>query len=426
MFTKVDDCTYGNIQIEKYFAQKNGLNVILLNDPSVPIFAYHTWFHVGSKNETKGTTGIAHLFEHLMFKETKNKKEGEFDRLTEKEGGSINAATYMDWTFYRETMPKAAFELVAELESDRMKNVILNEKQLESEREVVMNERRMRVDNSPSGKLNECLYKVAFENHPYHHPVIGWMEDIASITLENCFEFYQTYYAPNNATIVVVGDIPREQALTTLERFYGSIPSSVIPKPSFATDPVQTQLKFKQLNLTIPTPKILLGYHIPNMNHPDHSALSVLQSLLTDGKSSRLYQTLLATNPLVSEIDGWTDQTELSGLQIFQFSLKKNIDPQTVIDQFNQTLSQLITQGPSEAELQKVKNQVETSFWSHFSTCDEKAQAIGFYELVTGRYQNLFKKVDDLSKVTAPQVVQVAKKYLTTQNLTTILGNPES
>ena len=195
-----------------------------MRDPSAPVFAYQTWFAVGSRHEREGITGIAHLFEHLMFNQTETHPPGEFDRLIETAGGDTNAATWVDWTYYRDNLPKAELQLAVELEADRMAHLTLGETQVESEREVVANERRFRVEDDVDGFLNEELYKAAFTTHPYHWPTIGWMRDIEAISIDDCRAFYRTYYAPNNATVVLVGDVDEEAALELIDEHYGQDP----------------------------------------------------------------------------------------------------------------------------------------------------------------------------------------------------------
>ena len=196
------------------FRLGNGLRLLLLVDQAAPVVSYFTWFRVGSRHEKPGKTGLAHLFEHLMFNETQGLKAGEFDRKLEESGAESNAATWFDWTYYYEALPKDRFGLAVELESERMARLVLREPQVVSEKEVVTNERRMRVEDDPEGTANEILYKTAFTKHPYHWPTIGWMDDIQGFTPSDCEAFYATYYAPNNATVVVVGDVTEEDVLT--------------------------------------------------------------------------------------------------------------------------------------------------------------------------------------------------------------------
>ena len=203
---------FGPSTVRRY-GLSNGLTILLLEDKSAPVVSYFTWFKVGSRHEKPGKTGLAHLFEHLMFNETLHLKAGEFDKKLEESGAESNAATWVDWTFYHESVPKDRLPLVVKLESDRMHNLVLRDAQVTSEKEVVANERRYRVEDDVEGTANELLYKHAFEKHAYHWPTIGWMEDIQAFTPEDCEEFYRTYYAPNNATVVVVGDFQEAKLL---------------------------------------------------------------------------------------------------------------------------------------------------------------------------------------------------------------------
>jgi len=230
---------FGRNVIRKFFLD-NGLRVIVWEDRSSPVAAYHTWFGVGSAQEHPGRTGMAHLFEHLMFKETKNLKAGEFDRILETNGVNTNAATWLDWTYYRENLPAEKLELVMRLEADRMENMVLNREQVDTEREVVRNERLLRVDNDPEGLADEVLYHRHFGEHPYGHPTIGWMKDIEAITLEDCFEFHRRYYCPGNAVVVVVGDVSTADVLDLAGKYYGHMASVAagdtrMPKAPFRT-----------------------------------------------------------------------------------------------------------------------------------------------------------------------------------------------
>src|ERR1700722_5751271 len=204
----------------------NGLTLLFLEDASAPVVSYFTWYCVGSRHERPGKTGLAHLFEHLMFNETATLKAGEFDRMLEENGAESNAATWVDWTYYYESLPADRFALAVKLESERMSRLVLRDPQVASEKEVVANERRFRVDDDVEGAASELLYKTAFTKHPYHWPTIGWMPDILGFTPEDCERFYRTYYAPNNAFLVVVGDVRELDVLREVRDAYGKIPAS--------------------------------------------------------------------------------------------------------------------------------------------------------------------------------------------------------
>ena len=219
----------------------NGLRVLLLPDDSAKIVSYFTWFRVGSRHEKPGKTGLAHLFEHLMFNETEGLSAGEFDRKLEENGAESNAATWLDWTYYYESLPSDRFGLAVKLESERMAHLVLREPQVASEKEVVANERRYRVEDDVEGAANELLYKHAFQKHAYHWPTIGWMDDIKNFTPEDCAAFYKTYYAPNNATLVVVGDVKLKDALLKIRDGYGKLPPATLPVEDTTPEPFQLE-----------------------------------------------------------------------------------------------------------------------------------------------------------------------------------------
>lgn len=422
---KVDEFTFNNTFLIQKFQLSNGLGVIIMEDHSAPVFAYHTWFHVGSRNEKKGTTGIAHLFEHLMFKETKNTKEGEFDRILEEQGGKINAATYVDWTFYRESMPKEAIHLIPGLEADRMQNMILSQEQLDAERDVVMNERRYRVDNSPPGAMYESLYSHAFHKQPYHWPVIGWMEDIQNISRNDCLEFYKTYYAPNNATIVVVGDVDTQEVLGHIEKAYAKIPSSTIPELKVNVDDPQTKEIVVEVQKEISSEKFLIGYRIPAADHEDFHALEIAHCILFDGRSARLQKILVNEKELATQVGGWVNQTKDPGLYIMDITMNPGKSLESALTIIDTESEKLGLEEVSVEELEKAKNRIETSFWSHFRTVDDKAESLGFHEIVSKDYKKFFHEVPELMKVKASDVKRVAKKYLQTHNRTIVKAYPK-
>src|SRR5262245_19937018 len=284
----------------KHFRLENGLNLLHLRDPSAPIFAYQTWFAVGSRHEREGTTGIAHLFEHLMFNQTESHPPGELDRMIEAAGGDTNAATWVAWTYYRDNLPKEELPLVVDLEADRMAHLVLGDKQVESEREVVANERRFRVEDDVDGFLSEELYKLAFTTHPYHWPTIGWMRDIMAISIANCRDFYRTYYAPNNATVVLVGDVSEEEARARIEDKYGAIPSAEIPLEHAPAEPEQTSERRAAFKKPVVGDKLRMGYKSPPLTHADYPALEMISELLFGGKSSRLERRLVLDGEIAS------------------------------------------------------------------------------------------------------------------------------
>ncbi len=416
---------FGEGLVARKFRLTNGLKIIVLEDHSSPLFAYQTWYGVGSRNEREGITGIAHLFEHLMFKETRTRKEGDFDRMMEEQGGEINAATFVDWTFYRETLPSAAFSMVPPLEADRMQNVVLSDEQVSSEREVVANERRFRVENSPDGTMQESLYSTAFRQHPYRWPVIGWMKDIQAMSREDCLKFYQTYYAPNNATIVLVGDVETSKVLREINEAYGAIPSSEIPSEEIPVEPEQEAERRVFLELSIPSEKLLMGYRSIGATHPHLFALEVANTVLTGGRSSRLYRKLISDGQICSDLAGYSYPTKDPGLQIFEATMRAGEKATKAEEIIAEELKRIGEELVGEEELAKAKNQIEMKFWENFSTVDEKAEALGYHEVTIGDYRRVFTDMEKLRGVTAADVQNTVKQYCTPKNRTVVTARPQ-
>src|SRR5262245_51417579 len=289
------------LSIDRYrFA--NGLEVLHCEDRSAPVVAYHTWYHVGSRHEREGKTGLAHLFEHLMFNETENLKAGEFDRKLEEAGAESNAATWLDWTHYNIAVPKDQLGLVVDLEAERMARLVLRDPQVTSEKEVVANERRYRVEDDVEGAVSELLWSVAYEEHAYKWPTIGWMKDIEGFTTDDCQAFYRTFYAPNNATIVATGDVSAPTLLAKVQKAYGALPPSELPLEDVRPEPPQTSERRREVQKPTATEKIAIGYHGPAMGDFDHPALSLLAEVMFGGRASRMHQRLVRELEIASDV----------------------------------------------------------------------------------------------------------------------------
>ncbi|MCK5690775.1 insulinase family protein, partial [Myxococcota bacterium] len=260
------------------FRLGNGLRALLMVDPRAPVFAYQTWFHVGSKNENPERTGLAHLFEHLMFKGTQTHPAGVFDKEMERRGTQTNAATWVDWTYYTQSLAARGDNLEALMgfESDRMQNLLLDDETFTSEMEVVKNERRMVVDNSVSGTLNEALFETAYKEHSYRWPTIGKMEHLEETTLEDARDFYQAHYTPNNATVVIVGDINLVQTLKLLAKYYGAIPARSPQKSVIKEEPVQTEERRVVIQRPMAATQVVMAFHVPDQRHDDYAPLEFL------------------------------------------------------------------------------------------------------------------------------------------------------
>ena len=418
-----DTIAFGEREVARY-RMANGLKIRLLADASAPVASYHTWYAVGSRHEKPGKTGLAHLFEHLMFNETEGLGPGEFDRTLEAAGGEVNAATWVDWTFYYENVPSSELALVVRLEALRMSKLVLREPQVLSEKDVVANERRYRVEDDVEGSVNETLYKTAFTEHPYHWPTIGWMEDIQAFTTADCEQFYATYYAPNNATVVVAGDLDEEAVLAWMQEHYGSLAASVIPSTPVVVEPEQREERLVELEKPTPTEKLALGYRGPALGTPDFAALTVLNEILFGGKSSRLYRALISEGEIASDARGSLAPFSDPGLYEIWVSLREGHtagEARTIVEQ---ALATVARDSVSPAELDKAKNRIELGFLQGMETASGKAEQIGFYETVLGDASRIFLQLEAYRSVTAEAVKDAVARLLVPQRRTTLIVHP--
>jgi zinc protease len=404
----------------------NGLTVLVLVDASAPIVAYHTWFAVGSRHERPGKTGLAHLFEHLMFGETENLKAGVFDRKLEESGAETNAATWVDWTYYHELLPADRLKLAIQLEAERMQHLVLREPQVASEKEVVANERRYRVEDDVEGLANELLYKTAFERHPYHWPTIGWMQDIQGFTPEDCAAFYRTYYAPNNATVVVAGDVRERDALLAIRDAYGKIGSQPIPPEDIAPEPPQVAERSVTLHKPAVSEKLLLAYKGPAMGDADHAALTVLNEVLFGGRASRMYRALVVERELATDVRGWVSTFRDPGLYECWVTARgehKAPEIQPLLDgAFARARDEIVT----DEELARAKARLELGSLQQLETISGKAEQIGFYETVLGDPAHAFRRVEAFRRATPGDLRRVARRYLVDGTRTRLRVIPET
>lgn len=407
------------------FRLGNGLRLLLLVDKSAPVLSYFTWFRVGSRHEKPGKTGLAHLFEHLMFNETEGLKAGEFDRKLEENGAESNAATWLDWTYYYESLPKDRFALAVKLESERMARLVLREPQVVSEKEVVANERRMRVDDDVEGTANEILYKTAFTKHPYHWPTIGWMDDIQNFTPEDCEAFYKTYYAPNNATVVVVGDVREADVLEKIRAAYGPIPSSVLPEED--TTPEPHQLEAREVTMKKPTAseKLLLGYRGPALGDADHATLSVLNEVLFGGRACRMYRELVVNRELCTDLRGWVSTFRDPGLYEVYYTARPGVRGEDILPIAEAELMRAREELVTDEELARAKARLELGLLQSLETMSGKAEQIGFYDTVLGDPTAAFRRLEAYRRVTAGELRTAARRYLNNDARTMIRVLPE-
>ena len=413
------------LRIER-FAMGNGLSILLVEEHAAPTVAYHTWYHVGSRHESPGKTGIAHLFEHLMFNETEALKAGEFDRQLEELGAESNASTWLDWTHYDIAVPAQAFARVAELESERMDHLVLRTPQVESEKEVVANERRYRVEDDVEGALSELLWSTAFERHSYHWPTIGWMSDIESFTVEDCRHFYRTYYAPNNATLVIVGDVEPEMVLKKLQDAYGGYARAPIAEQHIEPEPEQLAERRKEVTKLTPTWKLNIGYRSPALGHADHVPLSVLSEVLFGGRSSRLVKALVRDREMASDVRASLSPLRDPGLFEIFVSAREGFLAEQLLEVLDEELDRVQIEPISLDELTRAKARIELGLLSGLTTNEGKASTIGFYEVVLGNPSAGFERLAALSEIRVEELTEVARRYLNRRSRTVIGVRPQT
>ena len=410
-------------KVEKY-KLPNGLTVLLHEDHSTPLVSYHTWFKVGSKDEEPGLTGIAHLFEHMMFKGAKRYTGSQFDTILQANGATNNAFTTNDYTGYYENLPSSKLELVIDIESDRMENLKIDAENLRTERDVVKEERGYRVDNNPSGMLREAVFSTAFKVHPYKWPVIGYMKDLDNVTVEIAQNFHRTYYAPNNAVIVVAGDFKTDEVKKLIEKYYGAIKAQNIPQKKRPTEPPQTSSRAQFLSKDVQNTQFVISYHSPKAGSDEAYALDLLANILGAGPSSRLYQRLVYKEQIASSAMSYNLTLQEAGLFEILVSLKPGSSfdraQRAVYGEMWRPRNVLVT----EEELQKAKNQVMKSYVDGLKTIHGKAEALALNEILYGDYEQLFKDLDRYNRVTADQIKKAAHKYLAPEKSSLVVLKP--
>ncbi|HHH27261.1 MAG TPA: insulinase family protein, partial [Polyangiaceae bacterium] len=371
--------------------------------------SYHTWYRVGSRYEQPGKTGLAHFFEHMMFNETKHLAYGEFDARMEAAGAETNAATWIDWTYYYESLPSEELPLAIELEADRMANLVVRKKQVESEREVVLNERRMAVEDDVRGAADELLHSMAFgRTHPHGWPTIGWMEDIEGYRVSDCRAFYKTWYAPNNATVIIVGDFDRDETLGRLRKAYGRQRASDLPK---TPKPRRRRRRGGGRTIPWPTPseKLLVAWHAPAEGHPDQAVVEVIHDLLLGGRSARLRRKLVEEQQVASRLRGSVGGLQHGGLFDIWVDMRPGFGADLALQEIERELRRLAEQRVSAPELNKVKARAELFALSAVETMGEKAYQVGYGETVVGDPAHLFVRLEQLARVTSKDVQRIAR-----------------
>ena len=409
----------------KDFTLPNGLKVVTVEDHTVPSVCFAVGFHVGSRNERPGITGISHLFEHMMFNGSRRYPPGEFDRVMEANGGSNNAYTSEDVTVYYDLFPRAALETIFQLEADRICCLAFDSLKVESERGVVYSERRTTVDNENASLLSEQVQAAAFVAHPYHHPVIGWPSDIEGWTLQDLKDYFRIHYAPNNATMLVVGDVTPAEVFALAERTVGPIPPQPPPGPVRTKEPPQIAERRVTIRKEGQVPLLQLAYHCGTANDNDIETLGLLMSVLVDGESSRLYRRLVDTDRVAVDVGGYADVGFDPGLALFFVTVSPGKGPAAAESALVDELGRLGREGPAAAELTKARNIKLAGYWRSLKTIDGKAEALGHYEVFRGDYRKLFTAPERYGRVTRAEVQALARKLFTERNRTVGVLVPE-
>jgi len=397
---------------------ENGLKVLLLENHKSPSVTFQVWYRVGSRNEEDGKSGLSHFLEHMMFKGTPKVGPEEYSRIVAKNGGRSNAFTSADHTVYFATMSREKIGIAVELEADRMANALLDGSYFEPEKKVIMEERRLRTEDNPTAALAEVTGAVAYTVHPYRRPVIGWMGDIEGLSREDLQRHYRRYYVPNNAFIVVAGDFSTPEILSKIRATFGKIPRGPeTPKVRVEEVPQRGERRVA-LKKEAELPFLLFYYHAPNFKDPDSFALDLLSVVLAGGRSSRLYQELVYHKRLALGVDA-----DYEGLSVDPtvFSITAQVmpdkDPAEVERAIDSLVARMRAELISERELEKAKNQVEASFVFGQDSVFGQAMRIGQYESVAG-WQLLNSYLAGIRKVTAADILKVAKQYLDTDRRT--------
>jgi zinc protease len=406
----------GRIKFTEYDLA-NGMHVILHQDNTKPNVAVTILYHVGSKNEVPGRTGFAHFFEHLMFEGSDNIARGEYDKITMKAGGTLNANTSQDRTFYFELFPSNQLELGLWLESERLLHLRIDSTGVETQRAVVKEERKQRLDNQPYGSIQEKIMDHAYKVHPYRWTPIGYPDDINKATLQEFLDFHSTYYVPNNATLSIAGDINVETTKKLIEKYFGSIPrgTKTLSRPS-EVEPQKTAEVRDTVYDNIQLPAVIMAYHMPQQGTPDYYALSMLTTLLSDGESSRFNKSIVDKQQKAVQVGAMAFPLEDPGLFMSYGIVNMGVKPDDLETALNSEIDKVKNELVSETEFQKLKNKVENDFVTGNSTIAGIAGNLANYHVYYGNANLINTEIDRYMKVTREDMKRVANSYLNKEN----------
>lgn len=415
-----------NIEFEEYDLD-NGLHVILHQDNSTPIATVAVLYHVGSKNEPPGRTGFAHFFEHLMFEGSPNIKRGEYFKIIQAAGGSLNANTSNDRTYYYQTLPSNQLELGLYMESERMLHAVIDSVGIATQKEVVKEEKRLRVDNQPYGSILEKMLANAYKGTNYEWAPIGSFEDIDAATDQDFVDFYETFYVPNNATLSIAGDIDIKETKKLVEAYFGEIKRGTkdIPRPEIEAPKLDGTVEATVFD-NIQVPAVIQGYRMPPQGTEDYYALQFLTQLLSGGQSSRFQKSLVDEKRMALAVQAIPLALEDGGLFI-NFALpNQGYSTEDLAAEVDKMVEQVKTEMVPEREFQKLKNQIESNFISGYGSVQGIAESLANYHVYFGNAGLINTEIERYRKVTREDLMRVAKKYLVPENKVELIYRPKS
>lgn len=407
-------CSWAAAPVQE-FSLPNGLKVFIIEDHKAPLATFQIWYRVGSVDEPAGKTGISHLLEHMMFKGTPKHGSKVFSNMVQRNGGSDNAYTTKDYTMYFQTIAADRIDISITLEADRMKNLLLDPKETVSERAVVMEERRMRYDNEPQNLLYEDLTALAFKAHPYRNPVIGWMSDIEHISHDDLAAHYRKYYAPDNAFIFVSGDVDPKKIMKQIREAFGPIPAfGKRTEKTITEEPLQSGQRRTVLKKEAELPYVMIAFPVPSLPHEDSYALEVLSAILSGGKSSRLYRSLVYEQRIAIEASAdYSGLHRYANLFLLDASAAPGKEAAAVEAALFAEIVRIQKEAPTVREIEKVKNRIESTFVFAQDSIYSQALYRGMFEII-GSWRLLDRYLEGVRKVTPEMVQKAAQKYLVT------------
>lgn len=413
-----------NIEFENYTLD-NGLQVVLYQKNTAPVVNIAVLYHVGGKDSFEGRTGFAHFFEHLMFEGSKNIGRGEYATYVQNAGGELNAFTSQDITYYTNTLPSNQLELGLWLESERMLHAEVEEVGIETQREVVKEEKKQTMDNRPYGTLLYEIFRRAFQTHPYQYTVIGEFEDINSASEAEFKQFYETFYVPNNAVLAIAGDIDKSQAKEWVEKYFGSIPrGGVVPRVEVVEPPLAGEIRDTVYD-NVQLPALVFAYRVPELNHPDAAAISVMNAILSQGQSSRLNKKLVDDAQLALQTASLSFEMEDPGLSVAFAVMRPGVDMKAAEDLMNAEVNRMATELITEQEYAKVMNQMETQLVNQVSQGAQIAQRLAEFQAFYGDPDRINSELERYRAVSREDIRRVAQKYFTKNNRVVLYWLPQ-